>query len=492
MKKFPAYLILLSLIIISLSACAPKDNTPAIKPPPPTASDVELRADAGDKQVTLYWPMVAGADTYNIYKGPTETFTKSTGTLIATGQLSAPYPVTGLTNGTTYYFAFTAVSTSNGESDLSEIIPATPQGAPDLIPPEFPKNVRANNAGSQTVIVTWTPVPHVDGVADIDHYNLYCTWLSGSLSIAIGGITVPGGQAANSQVVGLMNWIIGTDAGTTTGLTKGTLYSFSLTAETVEIGPSVVVSATPGTTPGTNGPVTDSGAVVTSISAATGTSGQVNISWVPLDSATANTSYNLYYYPTTVGTSVADKKIPGIISPWPVSGLEDGISYSFYLTSDTASGISFSALATPSATPPPAAPILANPTPGDTEVTLTWIPVHVDTVADATSYNIYVGTAKGVTKETGRQFLNVVSGVTLGGFTNDTKYYFVVTAVNSTTGESTESNEWWAIPSASTLSSGVTISGTISGSGGSGYSGSSYMSGISVNSSGGSMIIYAH
>jgi hypothetical protein len=394
---------------------------------------VQLRAEAGDGRVTLYWPWVNGANTYKLYYSSSLPLTKASGTPI-TGLISAPYTVgihTGevLNNGTTYYFAFSAVNTSTGESDLSDIIPATPQSSP--IPPEFPKNVRAN-AGDGKVTVTWTPV------VGADHYTLYCMWLSGAFSVSIGGITIPE-QATNSKVVDLMTWITGTGAGTTTGLTNGILYSFSLMAETAETGHSAVVSATPSTTTGTIGPVSD-GAVVASLSAKTGISHQVTITWVPLVSATANTSYNIYYYPTADGFTVNDKKIPGATSPWSVSGLIDGISYSFYLTSGTASSISFAALATPSTTPPPMAPVLEPPTLVDSTVTLTWNVVTA--TPDVTSYYVYVGTAQGVTKNTGAPSL--VSDLTPPLTTDATlptgTYYIVVTAVNDN-GESTESNE---------------------------------------------------
>jgi len=333
--------LLLSLIIIFISACGSSNDTPTVEPSPPSMVGAQLRADAKDGQVTLYWPMVAGADTYNVYYSASATFTKSTGILFATGLPSAPCTVTSLNNGTTYYFAFTAVSTAEGESDLSEIIPATPQDTP--VPPEFPKNVRAN-AGNGQVTVTWTPV------AGADHYTLYCMWLSGS-EVAIGGITIPE-QTTNSKVVDSMTWITGTGAGTTSELTNGTLYSFSLMAETAETSPSVMVSATPGTTADTIGPIADV-SVVESITATTGTSQQVTISWVPLDSATANTSYNIYYYPTN--SEFQKIKIPGATTPWNVSGLDNGVSYTFYITSNTASSISFAAFVTPSATPPPMA-----------------------------------------------------------------------------------------------------------------------------------------
>jgi hypothetical protein len=104
---------------------------------------------------------------------------------------------------------------------------------------------------------------------------------------------------------------------------------------------------------------------------------------------------------------------------------------------DLWSSASFPAFATPTATPPPMAPVLTSVTADSANiVTLTW-----EASAGATSYNIYLGTAKGITKLTG------VDGGDVGNVTTEyagplpiDTYYFVVTAKNAN-GESTESNE---------------------------------------------------
>jgi len=91
-------------------------------------------------------------------------------------------------------------------------------------------------------------------------------------------------------------------------------------------------------------------------------------------------------------------------------------------------------------------------------------------VTGATSYNVYVDTAKGIKKDTARKyFTDVASGSAVAGLTNDVTYYFVVTAVNNngttsdTTGdlESTESIELSATPTAGVTSSGIYNGGLI-------------------------------
>ena len=84
----------------------------------------------------------------------------------------------------------------------------------------------------------------------------------------------------------------------------------------------------------------------------------------------------------------------------------------------------------------PAAPASLTGIAGNRRVTLNWTPV-----TDATSYNIYQGASNGVTKASGARIASSPTtshAYTVTGLTNNTPYYFVVTAVG-TDGESVES-----------------------------------------------------
>ncbi|KUG23976.1 hypothetical protein ASZ90_006224 [hydrocarbon metagenome] len=430
MKKLSAYLLLLSLVVILISACGSKTDTPAaVTPSPPDVSTIQLRADAGDKQATLYWPMVAGADTYNVYYSTSYSFTKSTGILFATGLPSAPSTVTGLNNGTTYYFAFTAVSATNGESDLSDIAPAIPTAPP---PPTAPKNVRAN-AGNAEITVTWTPVTAVPAVASYN-IRLECT---APTDYAKGVLTVLG-QSTSSETINSgsgITWII---KPVTWGPENDRLCAVNMTAETAETGPSGKVSATLGTESTDIDDTT--GAVVTSITAKSyiEPNQHVSISWVDLPGTHPYTSYNLYYYPDSSPGTVT--RIPEFRNGNSVSGLENGIPYTFYLQSTVASSPSFAVLVTPTETPPPMAPVLEPPELTGSTVTLTWN--EVAATPEVTHYYVYVGTAQGVSKETGAPSLvsDIEPPLTTEATLPTGTYYIVVTAVNEN-GESTESNE---------------------------------------------------
>jgi hypothetical protein len=116
-----------------LSACG--GGSDSVTPP---SSPANLTAGAGDNQVVLNWPSVSGAATYNVYHGTSPGITKSSTKI--TGSVSAPKTVTGLTNGTPYYFAVSAVN-AGGESALSVERSATPSATP---PPDIPSNIRAS------------------------------------------------------------------------------------------------------------------------------------------------------------------------------------------------------------------------------------------------------------------------------------------------------------------------------------------------------------
>ncbi|WP_261302058.1 S-layer homology domain-containing protein [Paenibacillus andongensis] len=84
-----------------------------------------LTAIAGNGQVALTWNGVSETVTYSVYKGTASGSYDLTSIATVSG---ATYSYTGLTNGTTYYFAVKA-SNARGNSGYSNEVIATPQAA---------------------------------------------------------------------------------------------------------------------------------------------------------------------------------------------------------------------------------------------------------------------------------------------------------------------------------------------------------------------------
>jgi hypothetical protein len=169
MRKKLLYLLLISLAVIFVCSCSDDDVSIDEDTSDSDYLTVQMRADAGNETVTLDWQMLRSAETYSIYyledddEGqPDSQKMKSQGTKIdgeTNNTISAPYIVTGLENGKTYWFALSAKNSENEESELTQAIYATPEVDPPL---PAPKNVRAN-AGDKEVTVTWDAVTGANG-----------------------------------------------------------------------------------------------------------------------------------------------------------------------------------------------------------------------------------------------------------------------------------------------------------------------------------------
>lgn len=168
MKKLFSYLLLLGLVAIFVSACS--DSESSIPEEDEEYLSLQLRADAGSNQVTLEWPMLPSADTYNIYymeddgseAKPTSAEIKENGIKVdgvTANIISAPYTITGLDNGKMYWFALSAKNALQDESDLTQAIYAIPKDNPPLAAPQ---NVRAN-PGDGEVTVIWDSVAGAHG-----------------------------------------------------------------------------------------------------------------------------------------------------------------------------------------------------------------------------------------------------------------------------------------------------------------------------------------
>jgi len=88
-----------------------------------------VAATAGDTQVSVAYTGATGASTYNGYYGTSSG--ACSGKTKVTGIGASPWVLTGLTNGTAYYFNVSNVDSNSNESACSSEVTATPHPAPE-------------------------------------------------------------------------------------------------------------------------------------------------------------------------------------------------------------------------------------------------------------------------------------------------------------------------------------------------------------------------
>jgi len=145
----------------SESTPSPEKSAFAADPAPPLAP-LNIRAEAGDGQITAHWDASDGATAYHVYYASNANVSKTTGAKL-TG--ASPLVVPGLSSGIQYYLIVTAENAA-GESADSFTASATPS---DLPPPLSPAGLQAalDPADSSRVLLTWT------ASAGATRYNLY-------------------------------------------------------------------------------------------------------------------------------------------------------------------------------------------------------------------------------------------------------------------------------------------------------------------------------
>jgi predicted phage tail protein len=373
--------------------------TPAAKPGAPAG----LTATPGDSQVTLSWAAPAsdgGAPVsgYDVYRGTSPG--GETGAPVGGSPVSATSTtVTGLANGTTYYFNVAAVNGA-GEGPASAEVSAVPVTRPDP-----PTGLTATPGDSQ-VTLSWA-APASDGGAPVSGYDVYRgTSPGGETGAPVGGSPV----SATSTIV--------------TGLDNGTTYYFTVAAVNgVGEGPvSAEVSATPAATPGAPIRLT-----------ATAGNAQVTLSWTApaSDGGLPVTGYHLYAG-TTADFSGQSSIVTVTGTVVTVTGLANGTTYYFKVAAVSRAGEGPGTVAEAVPLTTPGAPAALTATPGDSQATLSWAAPASDGGAPISEYIIYQGTSPG--GETGAPVSGspvTATSTTVTGLVNGTTYYFKVAAVNA-------------------------------------------------------------
>jgi hypothetical protein len=293
----------------SSSSAASSSVTPRTVPNAPTS----VIATVGNAQVTVNWSLStnnggSAITSYTVTSSP-EGRTATTGngsTRTAT--------VTELTNGTAY--TFTVVATNAlGNSPTASVGPVTPRTIPSA-----PTNVTATEGNTQA-IVNWTASTNNGGSA-ITSYTVTSS---------------PGNFQATTTNVSTT-----TITATVTGLTNGIAYTFTVVASN-DAGPSSASS--PASTPVT--PKTLPNAP-TNVTASAGNA-QAIINWTaPTNNGgSAITSYTVTSSPSGLTTTTAN----GSSTTATVTGLTNGIAYTFTVVATNAVGNSTASAVSNSVTP---------------------------------------------------------------------------------------------------------------------------------------------
>ncbi len=395
---------------------------PGIVPGAPTG----LTATGQNGSVALSWTAPGNLGTpaltgYQVFQG-TSPGGEDYSTVVAS-PTGTSATISGLTNGTTYYFTVEAVNaTGNG-------IPSTEASAQPGIVPDAPTGLTASPGGNQHVLLSWT-APGNTGSSGLRGYDVY----EG---------TSPGGESSTPVNGGTL--VPGTTY-TATGLTNGNTYYFTVKAVN-QTGPGAAsgeASAMAGSLPGTP----------TGLTASPGGNQQVSLSWTGTTGFPAP-GYNVYEGTTTGGESTTPVNASPISgTTYTATGLTNGTPYYFTVKAVNAIGTgpaSNEANAMAGSVPGTPTGLTASPG-GDQQVSLTW---NAATGFPAPGYNVYEGTSAGGESGVALNGGTPISGTTYTatGLTNGTTYYFKVRAVNAlgTSGLSTEAKaQAGAVPGAPT------------------------------------------
>ncbi len=244
----------------------------AIPEAPVPAAPTNVKATAGNKQVTITWNAVENAAKYLVQRLENDNWN----TVSTTEALS--FTDTGLTNGISYSYKVIAVN-GDVQSEASEAVNAIPE-APV---PAAPTNVKAT-AGDKQVTVTWNAVENATQYR-VQRLNGN-TW----------------GTVATPKTNGFTN----------TGLTNGTSYSYRVLAyvDGKWSGASAVVTAAP------------KGSIIPQNVKATAGDKQVKLTWTAVSGAT---QYRVQRLNGNTWGTVATPKTNSFTN----TGLTNGTSYSY-------------------------------------------------------------------------------------------------------------------------------------------------------------------
>ena len=364
-----------------------KSVTPGTQPGAPTG----VTAQPGDGSANVGWtaPSSDGGDQIIAYTATASPGGSSCTWLVSPGG-ALDCVISGLTNGVTYTVTVAAFNGKGSSPPSSPSAPVTPSAAP--VPPSG--IVAAPGDGS--VQVSWE-APYSEGGSAITSYTATAS---------------PGGKTCT--------WTTGPLECTVTGLTNGVTYTFTVTATNAQgtsLPSAVSWPVIPGTVPG----------APTEVAAVPG-DGSALVEWLePIaEGAGPITGYTATASPggnTCTWTSGDDS--------CTITGLTNGVSYTFTVTATNAQGTGASSAPSPPVVPAtvPGAPTGVVATPGDGSALVGWTSPASEGGSLISAYTV-TASPGGNTCSWGQDSPNLLT-CTITGLTNGVSYTFTVTATNA-------------------------------------------------------------
>jgi fibronectin type 3 domain-containing protein len=401
MVRFPSKFLSL-MLLVSLVACGGYGNGGNGGGNTAPGVPASLTATAGNNQVSLSWAASSGATSYNVKRATTSggSYTK------VSSPSTTGYTDTSVTNNTTYYYVVSAVNSYGESANSSE-----KSAKPNPPAPPAPTGLTANPGNAQ-VSLSWT------ASSGATSYNVKRSTTNG------GGYTTISSPAAASF--------------NDTTVANFTTYYYVVSAVNGngESANSSQVSAMPITIP----------AAPTGLTAVAGNA-QVSLSWTAVLGAS---SYKVKRGTTTGGPYSTQVGTPTGTS-FNDTTVANGTTYFYIVTAVNAAGESGNSAeksATP-ALPAPGVPTGLTATAGDTLVSLSWT-----AGSNATSYHVKRSTTSG------GPYTQVGAPTTTSfndaGLTDGATYFYVVSGLNAS-GESANSAQASATPSATAADVTITV-----------------------------------
>jgi len=365
---------------------------------------------AGDSQVLVQWPQYPNAGAYTLYWSNQEGLSKS-------NAKSQPVADTlflheKLTNGIPYYYAISA-TTDTGESNLSQVISATPDfkalPAVDAVTDGVDKSDQyVIFEGEQRNTLYWAPV------AGATSYSVY--W-SNAATAEVG---------LNDKRIDFIQSPFVHD-----NLDNGTAYHYVVVANNFEK-PGLLPAVKTGT-PFKPAPTAPSGIGLVYAPGTNPADAQLTLKYSDVSNAETFT----VYWKTSPGVTSSDQRIERIQPPFIHTPLNPNTVYYYRLMAINAGGDSALSgefrvdTGTQVDTPPikgspPNAPKAPGIDPGNQQLTLNWDA----TDPNALGYNIYWSTNPSGATPTDTKIANVKPPYTHIGLANGVLVSYIITAIN--------------------------------------------------------------